>query len=382
MATWSDFVLADEKTTTAWGTVTSNNVQQHGLIIAYAAHYDPYGSSPAIKLSGVAHHIVLEITSQPYRTWFPYHQWYWYYAVYGYYPAYVWLLAYYYYGYYPWWYRHFWWWWHGYWHTTASVVIAIADASGEIKCEFLGAQRFLGAKLKVFNTNITPGNGKAIKSINFQRTDRLPVWVNRYVGKLEVLADDIVVLLGAQYGPYWNYLGLTLDPSPNVQVLLDETPQMPLYPYGAALVRVLRIKNDGNLSFTWNYAGTGVGVIRLTPNVEERTVTFPSISGQVYFELQTVEDAYGNNSYPKEFLDLCQSMKHRRDWGLFYQWKREDVQVIRDNSGREVFTGWKLVEIWSFPNDKYSEIQQIPGVHILGSDAELDARILYHELRW
>lgn len=385
MAAWQDFILADEKSATAWGTLTSNAVQQHSLIIAYAAHYDSKGSAPALKLSGAAHRIVAEMPSQPYRTFFPYTYWVWHYRYYGYYPYYRWLWPYYYYGYYPWWWGHWVTTYVGYWHTTSNIVIAFADEPGTISVEGYGTATLLNFKLKVFNTVLTTSNDKALVKVSFQRNDTRAVYASSYQGTIGVLADDILVLFGnALSTSRYNQLGLTLGSSPNVQVLLSENALYNQYPYGASYAHIVRIKENGTVSFQWNQASSGVGVVRLTPNVEERSIVFPSIpSGEkVYFELQTVEDAFGNNSYPKEFMAFAGDMGHRRDWGVFRQWKREETSVIRDNNGREVFSGWKLVEIWMAPHDKYSVVQQIPGVLVFEDYQELKARIMYHDERW
>ncbi len=383
-AQWNDFILADEKVATSWGSISSNAVQQHSLIIAYAAHYDPYGSAPAIKLSGVSHRVILEIPTQPYRVWFPYHVYWRFYAIYGYFPSYAYLVAYYYYGVYPWWIRYWRYYWSGRWRVCANVVIAFADAAGQITMEGVGAY-FVAMKLRVFTTQLSTPPDKAVVKVNFQRSDALPRFYHPYAGEIDVLEDDIVVLMGIEYSPYWwNYLNLVVSSAPNTQTLLDEHPRWITWPYGATLVRILRVKGNGKIGFLWNYARAGVAAIRLTPNVEVRTVTFPSIPPEsfVYFEIQTVEDAFGNDAYPKEFLAFIKSMGGRRDYGVFRAWKREETDSVKDENGREVFTGWKIVEIWRAPQSAYSLIQQIPNVLVFEDYQSLKARITYHDERW
>lgn len=389
MATWGDFQAPanQDVTSNAWTTL-QNSVQQHDLILAWASHYDPYGSCPTVKLSGVPLNVALEVSTQPYRTWFPYDRWYWYYRIYGYYPSLVWLAVYYYYGYYPWWIRHWHWWHYGRWIFTGTLVIAFAEAAGTVRMEALGTPYRVYQKLRIWNTVLTPDSGQAITKVNFQRNDTIPRFVNQYVGQLQVLQDDIVVSIGLAYHPYYyQYLGLApfTSPSPNVQVLLDEFLSQNVYwPYGAIYCRVVRVKGNGVLHHAWDYPVSGIGTIRLTPNVEERTVTFPSIpSGQkLYFEMQVIEDAFGNNNYSKEFLALVDSVKDRLDWGLFASWKREETGVIKDDKGREVFSGWKLVEIWMVPDEYYSQVQTIPNVLVLETYQKMRARYTYHEERW
>ena len=379
MAIWNDFTLAEEVTSNAWGTISSSQVQKHSLIIAYAAHYDSGGSAPRIRLSGVQHRIIGEFPSTPYRSWYPYYWYYWYYYYYGYYPPYWWLYRYYRWWWYRWWYGYWWWYYHGYWYVTANVVIAVADEAGTISMEALG-NVFRAQKLRVFTSNLSTDADKEVVQVSFQRSNTQPVRRDAYRGDLKVLTDDLVVLHGVDLTPnyYQNTLALS---GPATQTLLDEFVTY-AWPYGGVRTRIVRIKGDGVLSYTWQYANAGVTAIRLTPNVVEKTVSFPTVSGYVFFEMQLVEDPLGNVSYPREFLSLVKKLKNSEDWGIFRAWKREDVQKVEDTSGNEVFTGWKRVEIWAVPNDYYTDVQAIPDALVLEDLQKLHARVTYHEERW
>jgi len=384
LATWSDFAPAETVTSGDWATIQSTQAQQHGLLIGYAAHHDSRGAAPHIEFSGLEHREIGTFFTMPYRSRWPYYNWLRYFRLNGVYPSSTWLSVYYSRYYYQWYYTYWRWTWYGRWHVQATIKMAVADEAGTIIMTAQGNDDFVAEKLKVFDTNISTDASRQVEQVSFQRSNLAANWQNPLRGSFDVLADDVVILFGVDFTANYFNNALTIGgSSPATQTLLDEFDTYPIYA-GGVRARILRVKSNGTMDWGWLYAAAGAGAIRLTPNVEEGDVTPPSptLPDQMHFEIQVVEDAFGNRSYKKEFIALVKQLKYRTDWGIFQAWKREDSNIVVDEAGNDVITGGKRVEIWSVPKSFEASVNAIPGAYILPSKTTLAGRILYHTERW
>ena len=234
MATWDDYTLLEEKSNNDGAWLESSQVKKDGLVIIIAGNHDVNGAFPEIEWDGVTAQLLVDETSAPYEAGTytvrerHYHYVYshgrqWYYTSHAV----------------------------QYHETNARVVILMPKEDGTLRFHAEGNGIYYLAG-RIFQSNITPESGYALKGVSFAKSIQLP----RVVGAQAIFqpqANEIIMAIGTDGSPNAALADITFS-GPAYQELWSKLLQLEGF---SVRIKFWRIKEAGKTILTFQNCSAG-----------------------------------------------------------------------------------------------------------------------------
>jgi len=353
--TINDYVFREELSNSNGSQLESNLAKKNGLVIIEASDQNAEGRPPELSVSGTNHARILDHNSSNYQSFFDSRRNIYRYWFYPYYNG---------------------WYWYWYYSRIPPIVtrcvMVVPSEDGTIRATASGLN-MVDLRVRVFDGSFSPDANFQLDSMSYAsgiETAR----IDANDAFFDVKKDDVLVAMGTDTSPQASIADITYV-GPAFQEL---DTQLTVRGGFSTVVKILRIKADGQAKLTYINCNDGRFAKRLIPATKERVIAPPVISEpQAFFKVSVEQDAFGNFKRPDWFRAVMFNLrKNDTGVGLRRRWTYENTEFTHDEVGRLTDVRTRVLEQWAVPQANAGQIGAEAVIYSDFAEAEADRLIL------